>query len=96
MPRCTSLSYKLVQRRRGELCVSRWLGFWLDHLAVVQARFTARAVYNRACACKDAANAPFRARQLVDVDNANAPPRSAPPQPLPSPLKSPPFYARVK
>jgi hypothetical protein len=53
--------------------VNHWLGFWLDRLAVVQARFTARAVYNRASACKDAANAPFRHDTLVDVDHANAP-----------------------
>ena len=38
----------------------RWLGYWLDHLAVVHARFTARAVYNRAAACKDALGAPLR------------------------------------
>ncbi len=31
--------------------INRWLGFWLDHFSVVQARFTARAVYNRASAC---------------------------------------------
>jgi hypothetical protein len=32
----------------------RWLSYWLDHLAVVHARYVARCVYNRASACKDA------------------------------------------
>ena len=40
---------------------------------MVQARFTARAIYSRASACKDAVNAPFRRDTLVDVDNATAP-----------------------
>jgi hypothetical protein len=38
----------------------------------MQARFTARAVYNRASACKDAASAPFRHDTLVDKDVENA------------------------
>ncbi len=46
----------------------RWLAYWLDQLAVVHARFTARTVYNRASACKDALNAPLRHHDLVDVD----------------------------
>ena len=36
----------------------RWLGYWLDQLAAVHARLTARAIYNRASACKNALNAP--------------------------------------
>ena len=51
----------------------RWLGYWLDQLAVVHARFTSRAIYNRASACKDALNAPFRRDTLVDIDCASLP-----------------------
>ena len=52
----------------------RWQGYWLDNLARVHARFTARAVYNRASACKDAAaGTSFRRDTLVDVDAANPP-----------------------
>ena len=50
----------------------RWLGYWLDQLAAVHARLTARAIYNRASACKDALNAPFRRDSLVDIDCAGS------------------------
>jgi hypothetical protein len=50
----------------------RWLGYWLDQLAAVHARLTARAIYNRASACKDALSAPFRRDSLVDIDCAGS------------------------
>jgi hypothetical protein len=58
----------------------RWLGYWLDQLAVVHARFTSRAIYNRASACKDALNVPFRRDTLVDVDCACSPRTLPPPE----------------
>jgi hypothetical protein len=48
----------------------RLLEMWLDNLAVVHARYVARCVYNRASACKDAANASFRRVSTLDVDDA--------------------------
>ncbi len=51
----------------------RWLGYWLDQLAAVHARLISRAIYNRASACKDALNAPFRRDTLVDLDCACSP-----------------------
>jgi hypothetical protein len=38
----------------------RMLSYWLDHMAVVHARYVARCVYNRTSACKDACNPSFR------------------------------------
>ena len=54
---------------------------WLAQLAMVQARFTARCIYNRASACKDALNPPFRPASMVDVDltlSCAPPPRATP------------------
>ena len=59
----------------------RWLECWLAQLAMVQARFTARCIYNRASACKDALNPPFRPASTVDVDltlPSPPPPRATP------------------
>jgi hypothetical protein len=46
----------------------RWLSYWLDHLAVVHARYVARCVYNRASACKDAGNPSCRLVSTLDAD----------------------------
>ena len=59
----------------------RWLECWLAQLAMVQARFTARCIYNRASACKDALSPAFRPASMVDVDltlSSPPPPRATP------------------
>ncbi len=66
------LSDEATDKQRKDTA-RRWFGFWLDQLAVVHARFTSRAIYNRASACKDALNAPFRRDTLVDIDCACSP-----------------------
>jgi hypothetical protein len=59
----------------------RWLECWLAQLTMVHARFTARCIYNRASACKDALNPAFRPASIVDVDltlSTPPPPRATP------------------
>ena len=64
-----------------------WTDFWLNQFAVTHARFLARCVWNRAAACKDAANPPFPRSSYVDVlSSMQSPPPPPPPPPLPPPL----------
>jgi hypothetical protein len=58
--------------------VKRWLRHWTDELAVVHARYLARAIYHRAVACKEAQNPSYRRASTVGVDAAS----SLPPPPL--------------
>ena len=44
-----------------------WTDYWLNQFAITHARFLARCVWNRAAACKDAANPPFTRSSYVDV-----------------------------
>ena len=51
--------------------VKRWVQHWTDELAVVHARYLARAVYSRAAACKEASSPSYRRASTVDVDLAS-------------------------
>jgi hypothetical protein len=52
--------------------LKRWLQHWTDELAVVHARYLARAIYHRAVACKEAQNPSYRRASTVDVDAASS------------------------
>ena len=51
--------------------VKRWMQHWTDELAVVHARYLARAIYFRAAACREASNPSYRRASTVDVDLAS-------------------------
>jgi hypothetical protein len=59
-----------------------WTDYWLNHFAVVHARYLARCVVHRAAACKDAGNPPYTRASFVDVlaalDTPPPPPRAPP------------------
>ena len=64
-----------------------WTDYWLNHFAMVHARFLARCVLLRAAACKDAGNPPYTRATFVDVIASLATP---PPPPRAPPRSSPP------
>ena len=61
--------------------LKRWVQHWTDELAVVHARYLARAIHHRAGACKEAQNPSYRRASTVDVDAASSLP---PPALMPS------------
>jgi hypothetical protein len=67
-----------LPEKEAKALVKRWVRHWTDELALVHARYLARAIYHRAVACKEVGNPSYRRASIVDVDAAS----SLPPPPL--------------
>jgi hypothetical protein len=61
-----------VPEKEVKAFLKRWVQHWTDDLAVVYARYLARAIDHRAVACKEAQNPSNRRASTVDVDAASS------------------------
>ena len=80
-PRAACVRESVVCVEEVKPLLKRWVQHWTDELAVVHARYLARAIHHRAGACKEAQNPSYRRASTVDVDAASSLP---PPALMPS------------